>query len=622
MGKRLFENTRPAPTRPVDVVDHFMGPLPEVPPTTGIRRWGKAFTVAGLLTALSLLVLATLGGPWTRAQLVDGIHALGHLCLPHVVRSAPAWHVGMALPMLALLPAVLVFPSLLKPRFGVRHIDGQRVIGGREAVRAFQLEAKRMGVSQSSALLSLHPAAFWPASQWKKHVLITGGVGSGKTQILLHIVRQIFAGKHRAFIYDVKGDFTAVFPTAAILSPFDERSFVWHIAADCQTSVQAAALAQAFIPAEEGQGKFWSVAAQMLLEGCVLSLQADKPGTWGWGDLRDRLSLAQGDFAALMARHHRKAENLIADPDSSATSSVLGTLSAYTADIDKLAAAWPHPVKKRSIALTRWVADDWTGPRQLIVQAGVDADLSAVYISAMMAVCAGEILSPRLPDNESGRHLFFVLDELTSIRRIDVLPSLIDKGRSKGVSIIAGLQDQAQLIERYGPNIASALSAMVGTQILCRVMPGQTRETLIQNAGKKRVAVTSVTTSGGFKDGVAGSSSVSVQEEPVLSGEDLSTLGPVFERGKFQGVKAMVTTGRDYLELLWPPQILPSRRPGQVPAFWTLPDSEKGVLVIPPRVQIPAREAPTELAGDVAHRLGGEALADALQRLKRGERDP
>jgi hypothetical protein len=540
------------------------------------------------------------------------------MLLPHTVTTSPAFHVGMLLPFAALIPGVLAFGSGLKPRFGVRHIDGQQVIRGKAAVKAFQNEARRMGLTAKNALASLHPAAMWPSGQWKKHILVVGGVGSGKTQVLLGILRQIFRDRHKAFIYDVKGDFTGVFKQAAILSPFDERSFVWHVAADVQTGPQAAAMAQAFIPAEEGQGKFWSTAAQMLLEGCIRSLQHDMPRRWGFGDLAGRLQLAQADFAALMAEHFKKAENLISDPDSSATSSVLGTLSAYASPIFSLAQAWPHPIPKRSISLTAWVADDYKGPKQIIVQAGVDAALTASYIGAMMSVMTSAILSPSLPDSEGGRHLFFVLDEVTSIR-FDSLPSLIDKSRSKGVSVIAGYQDQGQLVDRFGQHIAGALQAMVGSQLLCRVMPGETREKVVQNAGKKRVAVTSVTSSGGFRDGVAGSSSTSAQEENVLTGEDLTSLGPVFRRGKFQGIKALCTTGGDYLELLWPPQNLPVLRAGQVPALWTLPDEERGVTVIlPPRVQVPELSGvPQQVAEDAAQRLGGERLAEAMRALKK-----
>ncbi|WP_369927583.1 type IV secretion system DNA-binding domain-containing protein [Xanthomonas sp. NCPPB 2632] len=620
-NKKLFQKATPAPEKRGEVVDHFFGPLPQLPPTAGLRRWDSAFIAALLVVVGVLLLGALLGGPWTRSQLLDALWVVGNMLLPHTVTTSPPFHPGMLLPLVALIPGVLVFGSGLKPRFGVRHIDGQRVVRGREAVKAFQMEARRMGLTAKNALASLHPAAMWPAGHWKKHMLIVGGVGSGKTVILMGLVKQLFADNRKLFLVDIKGDFTQRFPKAAILSPFDERSFVWHVALDVQTGLQAAAMAQAFIPVESdsGGGRYWSQAAQMLLEGTIVSLQHDMPKTWGFADLRDRLQLAQAEFAALMAVHFKKAEALISDPDSSATSSVLGTLSAYTASIEKLALAWPRPVPKRSISLTRWIADDYKGPRQIIVQMGADADLGSAIITAQVSVLATAIISPSLPDDQDGRHLFFVLDEFTSLRRIEQLPSLIDKGRSKGTSCVLAVQDGGQLIERYGSNLAGALSAMVGTQILCRTMPGETRERLIQNAGKKRVAVTSVTSSGGFRDGVAGSSSTSAQEENVLTGEDLTSLGPVFRRGKFQGIKALCTTGGDYLELLWPPQNLSVLRPGQVPAAWTLPNEDRGVTVIlPQRVHVPELSGvPQQVAEDAAQRLGGERLAEAMRALKK-----
>ena len=102
-------------------------------------------------------------------------------------------------------------------------------------------------------------------------------------------------------------------------------------------------------------------------------------------------------------------------------------------------------------------------------------------------VAVPAIISPQLPDNEGGRFLGFFFDEMSSIGKINFAP-LIDKGRSKGVVVVAGVQDLAQLRDIYGDNQVKALSGMVGTHIVCQMQMGDTREDLSKLLGTNNVA--------------------------------------------------------------------------------------------------------------------------------------
>lgn len=605
---KLFQKAPPAPYRKPPTIDHFGGRLPQsLPPSTYIRRWDNAFILGASAAAMAFVgtgLLAWHEWPFlntppggmlfnleasakTLAWLATGGQSFGEFVHDYWVGRAT--DIGLLSRFSLIFGSTLyasqwAFRRSLIPRNGIRHVSGSQLLRGEEAVKGFQHEAKEMGVSQDNALLQLHPSAMWPAHQWKYHLLLDGGTGAGKTQAILYWLKQIFEQNHRLFLYDIKGDFTRYFygrekkghRRGILLSVFDSRSHVWDIAKDINTRTRAAAFAQSMIPVEEGNGKYWSQAAQMLFEATLISLQHDMPEKWGFFDLRRRLDLGRIALAELVEKYSPKASNTIVD-DSQASTSVLGTLSSYTQKVDTLSEAWARPIKGKTFSFTDWTKDGYKGPKQVIVQGGEDDELASLLISSMVNVCVKEIVSAKLADDMNGRHIFFFLDEFTSLKPLRV-GDLLDKARSKGVGVVLAYQAVSQVIERYGQNLGAAMTSMVGSKIHFKQGEGDTRDQIIKLAGRRRVAVTNTTISGGFTDGVAGSSSVAEEERDILTPQDLSNLGAVRDaKGKFLGVKAIVHTGGDYHELLFPPMQLSQKDqdgnvvPGLVPAAWTLP---------------------------------------------------
>lgn len=560
-----------------------------VPPSQPVRHWLDAMVLTPLAFGVvyGCLTAATYHWPGTPAALqaqwwphtLGGVQTTLHYLMGTYALDEPAarfWdairadHAGAAwrigLPLLAASSlSWWVGAQMMRPRTNVRHLAGPRLLEGKEALH----ESKRRSLTPKQSLadpgsLYLHPDLCLPKKQWSRHALIYGSVGSGKTQILLPLIAQMIEKNHKLFLYDVKGDYSSFFGGSngpIIVSPFDARSYVWDVAKDVRTATHAAAFAASLIPEEQGNGKFWTLAAQQILTGVIRSLQNEKGTDWCWTDLALGCAKGAEEMLPVLLKHYAKAAPLISNTESQATSSVLATLSGFTRVIDDLALAWPKR-KKRSFSITDWIKDDYVGRKQVIVQAGGDAQLTKAYIAAMINVAVPSIISPALPDNEEGRFLGFVLDELSSIGRINIGP-LIDKGRSKGVVLLAGMQDLAQIKQIYGDNEAKAMTSMVGMHIICQVQMGETRQQLAQMLGKKKVAVLPH-----GKDAV-----VREEGKDVLHADDLTDkLG--FVRGKsfgptHWGIRAIVQMGQDPLLLDFPGQQLPKVRDGQVAADWT-----------------------------------------------------
>ena len=204
------------PSHPSDTSTwtHWFGPLPQnLPPSTPVRYVGEAL-VLGALTFV-VLALALIGGLWHRLPVFGDaftayIGPTGHVVpLPlklhlklwleipfslwsrgrffgpqvsayaSLVQQLPfAMFYGRLLfaGSLALVVAGYVTKLALRPRDRLIHVAGERLLRGAEAERAAQLESKAI-----TPYIWLHPSLALSKDNMTEHVLISGGVGGGKT---------------------------------------------------------------------------------------------------------------------------------------------------------------------------------------------------------------------------------------------------------------------------------------------------------------------------------------------------------------------------------------------------------------------------------------------------------
>ncbi|RZI84724.1 MAG: DUF853 family protein [Rubrivivax sp.] len=549
------------------VYDAIGRPGKHIDASIKVRRWDLGLAYGALGAAVGFLPFAHWGLGW-----YDTLRALSLDPAFYSTIDNPAWLSDWSTLAAGVSVALLAGASLgyagLIPRSNQWVVSGPRLLEGKDALR----EARRRSGSKKDQDADLygmwiHPDLYMSKKTLARSTLIAGSVGSGKTQILLALLQQIFAHRSaKLFLYDVKGDFSAKFPQATIVSCFDSRSRVWWVARDVRTSTQASAFADSLIPEDSGSGKFWTQAARQILLGVVRSLQNEKPEVWTWTDLAERVSMRAQEMAPILDKSYRKAYGLISNTEGQTAFNVIATLNGYTKVIDDLARAWPDYERfdkkgnRRLFSITDWAMDDYQGPTKVIVQSGPDAGLAAAYISAMVNVAVPAIISPQLADNEGGRFLGFVFDEMSSIGKINFAP-LVDKGRSKGVVFVAGYQDLAQLREIYGDNQVKALQGMVGTHIICQIQMGETREDLSKLLGTQKVARMDNTDD----------ARLSNEGQPVVYPNQLTDMlgfrktkkPPHFE------IRAIVQQGGDLLLLNFPGQPLPDKRIGQIAATWT-----------------------------------------------------
>ena len=614
------------------VHDNFGPPPASLPPSTLVRRWDTAL-VAGCAAFSGVLM----GVGWAFWHPLPGspivpdgglVHQLLHYPsllkwsltpgapvtiwadnpasyqfsspLPLHVRLLPAWLAAAAAGSWATVAA-------LKPHSLTGHVAGPRVLEGKEAVAAAR-QISMQALDGQPGWVKLHPALDLPKRHWTSHTLIYGGVGAGKTQVITSILAQVLPRRMKAFILDTKGDYTSKFGSACILSPWHRNSRYWDIAADIDTAPKADGFAAAIIPRTPGPNEYFSVGPQMILAGCIRALIAGKPRKWTWLDLHTLISLPGPTLRDVLAEHFPKAATLLSGAEQT-VGQLMSSLAAHTATISQLAEAWGDGTRsngkpRKRLSLSEWARDGYAGRPAIIAQAGPDPALTQRYLAAAINVIATEIINPAFPDDvsEDGRAIWLVIDELAAVGKMDRLDELLKLGRSKGICAVLGLQDQAQVAEIYGPNIAKALSAMVGTHLTCRLAQGETRDYVAGVIGSRRV---SITTRG--KDGQP--DTVHEEMRQIIQPTELTTsLG--FRKGRKYGpekfgIRALLNTGHEDLLLLdWPGIKLPDQRPAFIPAKWTL---AKPAADAKPNLALPA--AASDSADEPTHHV---LLTDAI----------
>ncbi len=676
---------------------HWFGPLPQnLPPSTPVRYVGEAL-VLGTLTFV-VLALALVGGLWHRlpvfgeaftayigpnGQIVPlplklhlklwleipfSLWSHGRFFGPQVsayaslVQQLPfAMFYGRLLfaGSLALIVAGYITKLALRPRDRLIHVAGERLLRGAEAERAAQLESKAV-----KPYIWLHPSLALSKDNMTEHVLISGGVGGGKTQILHRTLRQIVAIQHRQLwqsivalleltsitdeqrnrllaplramtppkgetsvpqatdvkswrgrfkktdtdtrrklrrlvaalnaergikpdperpktkllLYDRKGDFTERYPDGVIVSPWDARSAVWDIAGDLVDVSARRAMASILSPTFDGDKNKWlNDGTAGVIYAILESLYADFGMSWGWHQLLERGAYPHGTLYKLVQQHNPVIAKTIADADNMGTQSILGAVGQAFTVVSQLTLAWGDVGPERPrFSMREFLDDRYQGEPMLILRNGRDESLAKAYISVLFNVAQTQMMNVEDTDNShnDGRAVFFVIDEFTSIGRLAV-EALTAVGRSKGCMVILGFQDKAQINSTYDQNFASSLESMVGTNVVCRLGPGDTRDRMTRLIGERLVGTVNVNTSLSA-GGTSSTTAYTESKRALIDASELTALGKIDvpktkDNPKGFAIRAIVLRNGKAKLLAFPGVVLPKVRPFYVEADWCRP---------------------------------------------------
>ncbi|EGQ7846581.1 type IV secretion system DNA-binding domain-containing protein [Vibrio parahaemolyticus] len=315
-----------------------------------------------------------------------------------------------------------------------------------------------------------------PTGFSKKHTLISGTTGAGKSTALTHLLKAIRARGDRAVVYDKKGEFVEMFYRDGvdhILNPADSRSHQWTPWEEMESPFDADWISETLLPSSNsnsGSEKFFTSAARAVVSAALQNLYLDGPKSLlsllratAWNDLELLKELVAGT----------PAETYFNEDNERTLESIRSTIVDGVRPLRLL----KEENKKGFFSIRDWIAegdepnadDSWLFLPVRESEIEIQKPLISTWIQA-----AAKGLMAREVNNE--RTLWIVVDELPSLKKIPALSMLMAEGRGFGAAVVLGIQEINQLEEEFGKNTSKTILGLCSTQFHFRLNNADTAE--------------------------------------------------------------------------------------------------------------------------------------------------
>ncbi|QEM66736.1 hypothetical protein FO488_00235 [Geobacter sp. FeAm09] len=330
----------------------------------------------------------------------------------------------------------------------------------------------------------------------------------GKTVALKSLLDQVMDIGAR-IIFDSKGDMIVSHyrPGDLIFAPaVDQRSLTWTIFNDITSVSQIASIAAALIPEGTGNNKMWAVGAREVLEGLIL--HAFYKGKKTNRELWNLCCLDPERMHGILSETPgaERAAGMLANPKSNTAYSFYVSLIAFLKPI-QLLAKMDGP-----FSVNAWLNSDPANSIFIVATPEHQEALKPV-MSLFLSMMINSHLS--MPD-DLDRRIWYFLDELTILPKIEKLIDAINFGPSKGLICILGFQALQLLDEIYGQRNRETLWSAVGTHVMFSVGERATQMKICEAIGEMEVLEHRSTMSIGITDSRDGASAMEQLTKRVL----------------------------------------------------------------------------------------------------------
>ena len=320
-----------------------------------------------------------------------------------------------------------------------------------------------------------------------RHFAFLGTTGSGKTTALRQMLDGIEARGEAALVYDTSGEFIAHYYNPArgdiILNPFDARCAFWTPFDEISPPADADRIARQLVSETSSQDDdVWLETSRILVANMIRSLWAEK--NCSLEALLEALQVKDKEQLKEWLGHTSSARTFANDADR-ATGSVLFMLAKAANLIQFLKV---EDEGEDRFAFRDFIAklDECEGAKPWIfVPRKEDYFEASKPLMACWLECAASAVLGLSPSPD--RRIWFVLDELADLPRVENLARLLPEGRKFGAAIVLTFQALGQMRNRYGANIAEAMLACCNTKLFLQTVDQETRKWASETIGQCEV---------------------------------------------------------------------------------------------------------------------------------------
>lgn len=346
-----------------------------------------------------------------------------------------------------------------------------------------------------------------------RHFLITGSTGSGKTNLINTLLPQIREAKHPAIIVDQTGEMIERYydPKRGdiIFNPLDARSHSWDFWQDATSSNVAtgevdprlekfAKVLFSFDKRATGNSndQFWQNSSEILFTSCVESLiKKDYRTITALKKILTKVN--RQDLASLL--QGTRAARYFSKNNTTTAESILSVMTTGVRPICLL----QDSKKQFSLKQYFWNIEKGSNSWLFLASSPSQREVTLPLLACILELAVSYLIESGI--NEQ-RRMWFVIDELASLGRLNSLSSLLAESRKYGGCVMAATQSLNQLFDKYGHYAGSTLFDQFATKFMFRSTDPSTARLITDIFGNIEYASQQKNTSYGaheHRDGVS-----------------------------------------------------------------------------------------------------------------------
>ena len=380
---------------------------------------------------------------------------------------------------------ILIFFTISKRKTDKQHIRGAQLV----PIKRFNKILAKMSAESPVPNLQIGDT-IWPHEMESSHMLILGTSGSGKGVLLNQLVSQIEQRKlrdERCVFYDVKGEFISkqFVEGDLIFSPFDARCLRWSLMNEIEIPPDLDVIAKSLYinPGNTNNDYFYDTAADIFRTGIVYLRREGRTKN------RDILNFFSGSMEEIKAAfmtlplEERGALKHIDKKDANSSATVISVLQGRLEFLRAMVDLDGDFSFRKYIRGNRGKRQ----PKLFILNIDQYEKVFKPIMTLAIDVMIREALS--LPDS-STRRIWFVIDELGTLFKLDSLIKLERVGRSKGACLVCANQDLGKVEEQYGKAELKSFFNNFNTTFTFCVKDPETAEFLSRAIGEQQLIKT------------------------------------------------------------------------------------------------------------------------------------
>lgn len=304
-----------------------------------------------------------------------------------------------------------------------------------------------------------------PPELENQHLLLMGDTGVGKSMLIRQVLLQAAARNETAIVYDPALEYTPEFYNPErgdqILNPLDDRTPFWNPAGEVSHEAEALTLADSLYPDLPHKDPYMSRAPRAVFAH-LLTLGPTLEGlsVWLCQDQEIERQVAGTRLAPLVASPQREA--------------LLSELKA----VGRVFRLLPQAKVKRD----PWNSREWSHARRgwlFLTSTPQTREWLLPLTSFWLDLLVMRLMNQGMA---GARPVWFVLDDLVTLRRLPQLQTAILEKRKSNNRFVLGVQSFSQLEESYGNTVKGILS-QAATKVFLRTTEAESANWISETIG-------------------------------------------------------------------------------------------------------------------------------------------